>query len=101
MKKNKLIPVDKKRCQALKTNGNNFMTFGGVPRMMRCDNKPTVIVKETKPGKDGLKGSMSLCDECLTVAKKNLPKNFFTEKKIEVKSSGRAKKLTKVQGEQK
>jgi hypothetical protein len=91
MKKNKLIPVDKKRCQALKTNGNNFMTFGGVPRMMRCDNKPTVIVK----------GSMSLCDECLTVAKKNLPKNFFTEKKIEVKSSGRAKKLTKVQGEQK
>lgn len=27
-------------------------------------NKAAVIVKELKPGKDGRKGSMSLCVEC-------------------------------------
>jgi len=28
-------------------------------------------------GSDGFKGSMTMCDECLEVAKKQLPKGFF------------------------
>lgn len=72
-----MIPIDKDRCQAEKPNGANAMTLGGRPEMIRCENKPTVIISETKPGNDGLKGSMTLCDECLAVAEKQLPKSYF------------------------
>jgi hypothetical protein len=62
-KKVELIPPDLDRCQAERKEGS-FMTFG--PRsMIRCKNKPTVIAYENKPGKDGLRGSMSLCPFCL------------------------------------
>jgi hypothetical protein len=40
------------------------MTLG--PRqIVRCPKEPTVIVKENKPAVDGMRGSMSLCDEHL------------------------------------
>lgn len=72
-----MIPIDKERCQAEKPNGQSFMTLGGGHRMIRCENKPTVIATETQAGPDGLKGSMTLCDECLLVAQKQLPEGFF------------------------
>jgi hypothetical protein len=70
-------PVDTKRCQSEKPNGHSFMTLGGVPGLVRCSNTPIVIVIEAVKGKDGLKGSMSLCDECLAVALKQLPEGYF------------------------
>ncbi len=72
-----IAPVDVNRCQAEKPNGATFMSMGGVPELIRCKDKPTVIVVENEADKDGLKGSMSLCDHCLSVAKTQLPENFF------------------------
>lgn len=77
-----LEPVDKTQCQALKPNGHNFMSFGGRPGLVRCTNRPNVVVTEVKPGKDGLIGSMSLCSECLKVAEQQLPAGFFTTETI-------------------
>lgn len=74
-----LIPPDLERCQAEKPNGRNFMSFGGGHEMIRCTNKPMFIVTEKKPGKDGLKGSMSLCARCLAVFNKQMP-----NKRIEI-----------------
>ncbi len=45
--------------------------------MIRCENKPTVIATEKEKGADGIRGSMTLCDDCLKVAEKQLPKDFF------------------------
>lgn len=57
-----LIPPDIDRCQAEVLQGS-FMTFG--PReTVRCSEKPVYIATENKPGKDGLVGSMSLCEAC-------------------------------------
>lgn len=52
---------DKERCQAEKKA--SFMQMGG-PLMRRCAKRPMLIVKEKKPGPDGRRGSMSLCEEC-------------------------------------
>lgn len=61
----KLIPPDLEQCQVMKPNGNTFMTFGGVPGVIRCENETTIIVKETKRvRKKGALGSMAMCDEC-------------------------------------
>lgn len=79
----KLTPPDKKQCQAMKPNGNTFMTFGGVPSLVRCKNKPTVILTERKPNpKDGQRGSMSLCNDCRDVLLKQLGEDFATTKPI-------------------
>lgn len=61
-----LIPPDLERCQADKPNGNTFMTLGGRPALVRCNNVPVCIATEREAGKDGQKGSMSLCAECWT-----------------------------------
>lgn len=67
----KLIPPNKKQCQVEKPKGNTFMTLGGVPGLVRCTNKPTVIVAERNPNpEDGQRGSMSMCPECFAVFKK-------------------------------
>lgn len=66
----KLIPPNKKQCQAEKPNGNTFMTLGGIPGRVRCTNKPFVIVIEREPNpQDGMRGSMSMCPECFAVFK--------------------------------
>ena len=78
----KLVPPDKNRCQAEKPNGHSFMTLGGHPGRVRCEAAPTVIAKETKPGKDGKRGSMSLCDSCLAVMVKQCGGDSFTSKPI-------------------
>jgi len=72
-----MIPIDKERCQAENPNGQSFMTLGGGHKMIRCENRPTVIATEIKAGSDGLKGSMTMCDDCLKVANEQLPKGFF------------------------
>jgi hypothetical protein len=70
-KAKKLIPVDRKQCQAEKPCGNNFMTLGGcVGQMERCTSKPTVIITELKAGSDGRKGRMAVCEGCLAQYKK-------------------------------
>ena len=63
-KKVRLIPPDKKRCQTEKPNGATFMTIGDYPRLIRCTNKPRIIIKEKKPPR----GSMSVCQECFLKA---------------------------------
>lgn len=63
MKKVKLIPPDKKQCQAEILEGS-FMTLGP-RRYVRCASKAVYIAKENKPNSDGQRGSMSLCDDCL------------------------------------
>jgi hypothetical protein len=69
-KSSSLTPPDLKRCQAEVPTKDSFMTLGGRPgKRVRCSNKPQVVVQETVPGKDGLKGSMSLCGDCLVVFK--------------------------------
>ncbi len=77
----KLEPPDRDRCQAEIHSYNAFVMGGPTRQVKRCDNKPTVIAKETEPGPDGLKGSMSLCDDCkpklveqFTKTGKRLPK---------------------------
>ena len=61
MKQKKRIPVDKDRCQAYIEE--SFMALGAV-QLFRCDKAPVYIATESKPGKDGLRGSMSLCRYC-------------------------------------
>ncbi len=61
MRKTKLEPPDKKRCQGEKRTGA-FMF--GPPKVTRCERPPICIAYETKAGPDALKGSMSLCGEC-------------------------------------
>lgn len=77
-----LTPPDFDRCQAEKPNGHSFMTLGGRPALERCDRKPTVLVVENTPGEDGRKGSMTLCDGCLAVFRKQMPKGFATVKDL-------------------
>lgn len=60
-KKDPLIPPDAKRCQFEHRPGS-FMTLG--PRSwVRCEAKPDFVAAEIKNGKDGRKGSMSLCSK--------------------------------------
>lgn len=77
----KLIPPDHKQCQCEKPNGARFMSFGDVPRLVRCVNKPNVIVTERKAlSADGYKGSMSLCRDCYAEMQKQLGPNYATVK---------------------
>lgn len=59
-----LTPPDLKQCQALIPNGFTFMTFGGVPGLVRCREVPITIATELAPASDGRTGSMSLCANC-------------------------------------
>jgi hypothetical protein len=65
-----LIPPDLKRCQ-VESRGGSFMTLGPRP-MERCTRKPLWIAKERKAGKDGQRGSMSLCGTCKVALIKQL-----------------------------
>lgn len=71
-KKVKIEPIDSRRCQTEKPNGNSFMTFGGVPGLERCKNTPTRVLVEKEPGKDGEHGAMAVCPECFAVFKKQI-----------------------------
>lgn len=60
----KLEPPDLARCQAELHQRTPF-ALGGTHKVIRCKNKPLLIVEESKPGPDGQHGSMSLCMGCL------------------------------------
>lgn len=84
-KKEKLTPPDRKQCQAFPNQLKwNPWSVGGAPRQMpvRCSNKPTWIAKETKPGEDGQRGSMSLCEECKVLCEKHRKNDGITYRRI-------------------
>lgn len=45
---------------------------------LQCNNKPSVVIYEAKPGKK-LSGGMSLCDKCLAIAKTQLKQEIRVE----------------------
>lgn len=73
-----LEPPDPERCQAGAPTGHTFMTLGGQPGHTRCSNEPVVIATEAESGKNGRRGSMSLCARCLTVFTKQMPPGCAT-----------------------
>lgn len=81
--KTEMIPADSERCQCERPNGNTFMTLGGAPRIVRCRNKPIVIVIERKPREDGEVGSMSLCPHCYNKFVEQLGDDYATFRAIE------------------
>ena len=79
----KLTPPDKKQCQAMVPNGNNFMTFGGVVGRTQCTNRPSSIIKEVLSHHDDKNcGSMSVCKSCLEKAYELYGKKYFKVKEI-------------------
>lgn len=68
-----IVPADPDRCQAEVPNGHSFMTLGGSPGRERCSNTPGFIVTENKAGPDGKRGTMSLCERCLDVFRRQVP----------------------------
>lgn len=76
----KLEPHDLHRCQAEVISYTPFI-MGGKPFMRtRCRAKPHWVVKETVAGKDGLRGSMTLCDSCAErfIRKDALPPSYYS-----------------------
>ena len=73
----KLTPPDTERCQA---EGRSFMTLG--PGFVRCGKKPSVIVTERVAASDGLRGSMSLCEEHLGIFKRLNPNKKVYVRKL-------------------
>jgi hypothetical protein len=76
-----LVPPDLERCQAEKPGNGPFIIGGkiGDPKngyRTRCSNRPTVIATEKKPGSDGRRGSMSICDECLPYLIRQMGKEY-------------------------
>lgn len=65
-----VAPLDVKRCQAEKPNGASFMTFGGVPGLVRCSDEPTFVIVERVADKKGVRGAMTLCAACFEVFKR-------------------------------
>lgn len=74
----KLTPPDLKQCQSEKPNGNTIFTLGGVPGLVRCKSRPIFIAKEPKRPDGKVRGSMSLCLDCLRVCEKQVPGITFT-----------------------
>lgn len=77
-----LIPADLERCQGEIESYNAFGLGGPLYQEIRCENKPSVIATEKKPGKDGLIGSMSLCKTCKEEFIKKMGKDFATFKPL-------------------
>jgi hypothetical protein len=82
--KGALTPPDMKQCQAERPNENSFMTLGGVLNgRIRCKNKPTKLLTENAPGKDGRIGSMTVCDHCFAVFQRQMPEGYATATDLE------------------
>lgn len=78
----KLIPPDYSRCQAERKVYLPFIMGGNVNQWVRCDIKPRWLAEEKKPGPDGVKGSMTLCDNCKKQMKKKYGKEGLALPKI-------------------
>lgn len=90
MSKVKLAPPDLKQCQTIHRTG--AFQFGP-PGERRCTNKPTWIATERKLGKDGQRGSMSLCVDCMLIMEKQLGKDFATYEPVEENKDVKKKKV--------
>jgi len=75
-----LIPPDLEQCQAEHWNKYTFMTLGGKPGLVRCEEKAEFIIteKEINPA-DGQRGSQSVCSKCLARAHNLLGDMFIVE----------------------
>lgn len=72
------VPPDTKQCQA---NPNMMrwspMSLGPRPVPVRCTNPPVCVVVENRPNRhDNKIGSMSLCDGCLALMRKQLGNDY-------------------------
>jgi Rha family phage regulatory protein len=78
-----LTPLDLNRCQAEHTDPNwSFMTLGPAV-MVRCNKKPVYIATENKLNvRDGLTGSMTLCQQCKDVCVKRMGIDYASYKLI-------------------
>lgn len=92
-KRTKLVPADRQRCQVERPVGP-FVLGGVIGSMIRCSNKPVVIATEVKPAKDGQRGSMSICTDCLAVflERTDVPKATFKKIELPTKKALRARK---------
>jgi hypothetical protein len=81
-KPRKLTPPDLKQCQAEKPNGYTAWSLGGVPGLVRCTEKPSVVATAVEPYEDGQHGSMSLCADCLEVFQEKMGPGYATFKII-------------------
>lgn len=60
-----LIPPDFAQCQAFPNVARHTpFNLGPRPKPVRCKSAPVWLAVETKPGADGLHGSMTLCQSC-------------------------------------
>ena len=69
-------PIDPSRCQAEIPTGASFMTLGGRPGLERCKSLPMYVAVESKSGPDGIKGAMSLCENCAKEFVKQMGTNY-------------------------
>ncbi len=60
-----LEPVDTGQCQCEHNTYNPFIMGGPVYHMVRCEDKPSVVVTKKKEDEHGQKGAMSLCNKHL------------------------------------
>lgn len=95
-----LIPPDYSRCQAEMQVYLPFIMGGNVHQWVRCDTKPRWLAEEKKPGPDGQKGSMTLCDNCkkklkLKYGKEGLALPKITRINQEGELHGRTRKATR------
>lgn len=75
-----LEPPDLNQCQTLITTYHPWVMGGHVYQTERCPNKPHWLVIEVVPDKDGLMGSMTMCDHCATkfIEKQQMPPENYT-----------------------
>lgn len=78
-----LEPVDINQCQAEQQTGS-FMSLG-VPKMVRCKNKPMYIATECNPDDNGQIGMMSLCESCAKRLAKSMGEDYATLERIKSK----------------
>ncbi len=68
MDANDLIPPDFERCQACPNVARHSpFSLGPMPKPVRCEDPPIWLAVETKPGSDGLHGSMTVCQACASI----------------------------------
>lgn len=89
VKKMKAAEKVNRRCQTEVPNSNTFMTFGGVPGLVRCENTAVYVATEREPGPEGLKGAMSVCERCKTKLIEIKGADYATFVKIEDKKGRR------------
>lgn len=73
-----LEPPDLNQCQAEIRTFHPFVMGGPVHTRTRCKSKPVWIATENNPQRDGLCGSMALCEDCLKELIKKYGPDYVT-----------------------